>query len=178
MPSQKGLLPVCLQRHSHAVPSVSATKTWGSNDVPLWAPSQKGCFCDWPQVQNQYFLPSFNSTSIGEVAAIVGFVIMAFTDNYKVRESYVLTIRQKPALGKHRRGRGAFLFRAGSVAGLTPAVGGRDIWMDYLISIRFSAFADSATLLITIIRTPFFICAAISSAFASDGNCRLRLKRP
>jgi len=44
VPSQYGEFPVALQPHQAILPSFVLSTIIGENSVPLWLPSQKGCF--------------------------------------------------------------------------------------------------------------------------------------
>ena len=53
VPSQNGLLPLCLQPHkATGALEVMVTLT-GLNSLPLWDPSQNGCLADLPQAHHQ-----------------------------------------------------------------------------------------------------------------------------
>jgi hypothetical protein len=72
LPSQSGLLPVCLQTQNQASPAVSGLYSTGASPVPLWLPSQKGCEPLRPQAHHQYDLPASTSTFIGARPATIG----------------------------------------------------------------------------------------------------------
>ena len=75
LPSQNGLFAVTLHPHRWASPVVSAVKTIGVNNVPLWAPSQNGWLADLPQLHQAYFFPSCNLTMQGAAFLCVCSVI-------------------------------------------------------------------------------------------------------
>ena len=71
MPSQKGLLPLCLQPHNATgVVEVMVTLS-GVNSVSLWESSQKGWLADLPQAHHQY-LPGASCKIYGDFFAILG----------------------------------------------------------------------------------------------------------
>ena len=48
LPSHSGGPAVRLQAQNHAVPASAAVHFTGARPLPLWLPSQKGCFFDRP----------------------------------------------------------------------------------------------------------------------------------
>ena len=48
-PSQKGAFALALHWHSAFEPVSSTENFIGEMSVPIWDPSQNGCFCDFPQ---------------------------------------------------------------------------------------------------------------------------------
>jgi len=65
-PSQYGGFFVALQVHKYAVPvSAAAKRKFGEPLLSLCAPSQNGWSPLWPQVHQEYYLPSFNSQGMG-----------------------------------------------------------------------------------------------------------------
>jgi hypothetical protein len=75
VPSQNGLVLLCLQAQKNFRPDLSAVHCTGVNAVTLWLPSQKGWLFDSPQAHHQYSLPASTITGIGSLCAIVGVVM-------------------------------------------------------------------------------------------------------
>jgi peptide-methionine (S)-S-oxide reductase len=71
-PSQRGLLPLCLQPQNDTVPACSASNFIGTNELPLCEPSQNGCLPLLPQAHHQYDFPASTSTLNEPFWAITG----------------------------------------------------------------------------------------------------------
>ena len=74
VPSQYGEFPVALQPHQAILPSFVLSTIIGENSVPLWLPSQKGCFSDFPHAHQAYFFFSPVNT-YGLYCGHLGFAI-------------------------------------------------------------------------------------------------------
>ena len=87
VPSQNPGLLVALQVHIYAVFVDSAVNTFGVNEDPLCAPSQKGWFEDSPQLHQAYTFPSSSSTGIGALPAILGSGIVVSLGYRTIRQN-------------------------------------------------------------------------------------------
>ena len=87
VPSQCGLLLLCLHPQKNTLPLVSASKRIGVNSLPACDPSQNGWLSLFPQAHQKYFVPASTSTANGPLCAMFGSATVFYSLNLCLKHS-------------------------------------------------------------------------------------------